>query len=95
MIVDEIFSNIFDDIDQYCKESPFRLFFIRFIGGKMAFESILTVHIFYIDLQFSTDDEEFEEVVGEFETAAAALGRGEALTRSSQPINYLPGKFIF
>lgn len=45
----------------------------------------------FIDLQFSTDDEEFEEVVGDFETTAAVLGQGEALARSAKPINYLPG----
>lgn len=46
-----------------------------------------------LDLQFSTDeDEEFEEVVGEMESVAATLGQGEALARSSQPVNYLPGK---
>lgn len=43
------------------------------------------------DLQFSTDDEEFEEVVGEFESVAATLGQGEALARSAQPVHYLPG----
>lgn len=49
--------------------------------------------IFTSDLQFSTDeDEEFEEVVGEMESVAATLGQGEALARSSQPVNYLPGK---
>lgn len=43
-------------------------------------------------MQFSTDeDEEFEEVVGEMESVAATLGQGEALARSSQPVNYLPG----
>lgn len=45
----------------------------------------------HIDLQFSTDDEEFEEVVGDFETAAAVLGQGEGLARSAQPVNYMPG----
>lgn len=46
------------------------------------------------DLQFSTDDEEFEEVAGEFENATAAvLGQGEGLARSAQPINYPPGKY--
>lgn len=46
----------------------------------------------FLDLQFSTDeDEEFEEVVGEMESVAATLGQGEALARSSQPVNYLPG----
>lgn len=45
-----------------------------------------------VDLQFSTDDEEFEEVVADFDTTAAVLGQGEALARSAQPINYLPGK---
>lgn len=44
------------------------------------------------DLQFSTDDGEFEEVVGENESIAATLGQGEALARSSQPVNYAPGK---
>lgn len=49
--------------------------------------------ILSLDLQFSTDeDEEFEEVVGEMESVAATLGQGEALARSSQPVNYLPGK---
>lgn len=43
-------------------------------------------------MQFSTDDEEFEEVVADFDTTAAVLGQGEALARSAQPINYLPGK---
>lgn len=44
------------------------------------------------DLQFTTDeDEEFEEVVGEMESVAATLGQGEALARSSQPVNYAPG----
>lgn len=43
------------------------------------------------DLQFSTDDEEFEEVVGDFESVAATLGQGEALARSAQPVHYLPG----
>lgn len=46
----------------------------------------------FLDLQFSTDDEEFEEVVAEYDTAAAVLGQGEALARSAQPINYLPGR---
>lgn len=46
------------------------------------------------DLQFSTDDEEFEEVVGDNESVAATLGQGEALARSSQPVNYIPGKDI-
>lgn len=46
-----------------------------------------------LDLQFSTDDEEFEEVAGEFENATAAvLGQGEGLARSAQPISYPPGK---
>lgn len=44
-------------------------------------------------MQFTTDeDEEFEEVVGEMESVAATLGQGEALARSSQPVNYAPGK---
>lgn len=47
------------------------------------------------DLQFSTDDEEFEEVVGDNESVAATLGQGEALARSSQPVNYIPGKLFF
>lgn len=47
---------------------------------------------FLLDLQFTTDeDEEFEEVVGEMESVAATLGQGEALARSSQPVNYAPG----
>lgn len=46
-----------------------------------------------LDLQFSTDDEEFEEVVGELgESIAATLGQGESLSRSSQPVKYKPGK---
>lgn len=45
-------------------------------------------------MQFSTDDEEFEEVVGDNESVAATLGQGEALARSSQPVNYIPGKKI-
>lgn len=45
----------------------------------------------FIDLQFSTDDEEFEEVVADFDTSASVLGQGEGLARSAQPINYLPG----
>lgn len=45
----------------------------------------------FVDLQFSTDDGEFEEVVGENESIAVTLGQGEALARSSQPVNYLPG----
>lgn len=48
----------------------------------------------FVDLQFSTDDEEFEEVVADFDTTAAVLGQGEALARSAQPINYLPGNVI-
>lgn len=52
-------------------------------------------HYNNIDLQFSTDDEEFEEVVGDFDTAAAVLGQGEGLARSAQPVNYMPGKFFF
>lgn len=60
----------------------------------MKFINISTHHI-ATDLQFSTDeDEEFEEVVGEMESVAATLGQGEALARSSQPVNYLPGKTI-
>lgn len=44
------------------------------------------------DLQFSTDDEEFEEVAADFETTTATqLGQGEGLARSAQPINYQPG----
>lgn len=50
---------------------------------------------FSTDLQFSTDDEEFEEVVGDNESVAATLGQGEALARSSQPVNYIPGKILF
>lgn len=49
----------------------------------------------HTDLQFSTDDEEFEEVVGDFETAAAVLGQGEGLARSAQPVNYMPGNHCF
>lgn len=45
----------------------------------------------FLDLQFSTDDGEFEEVIGENESVAATLGQGEALARSSQPVNYAPG----
>ncbi len=45
-------------------------------------------------MQFSTDDEEFEEVVADFDTTAAVLGQGEGLARSAQPINYLPGNGI-
>lgn len=53
----------------------------------------LSQYLIFADLQFSTDeDEEFEEVVGEMESVAATLGQGEALARSSQPVNYLPGK---
>lgn len=45
-------------------------------------------------MQFTTDeDEEFEEVVGEMESVAATLGQGEALARSSQPVNYAPGTY--
>lgn len=43
------------------------------------------------DLQFSTDDEEFEEVGGEFDSVAATLGQGEGLARSAQPVDYPPG----
>lgn len=50
--------------------------------------------LFFSDLQFTTDeDEEFEEVVGEMESVAATLGQGEGLARSSQPVNYAPGKY--
>lgn len=50
---------------------------------------------FILDLQFSTDDEEFEEVVGDNESIAATLGQGEALARSSQAVNYMPGNCFF
>lgn len=53
------------------------------------------IPISFQDLQFSTDDEEFEEVVGEFESVAETLGQGEALARSSQPVNYLQGTFSY
>lgn len=57
---------------------------------------IITTNIaLYIDLQFSTDDEEFEEVVGDIESVAATLGQGEALSRSAQPVNYMPGMKYF
>lgn len=46
-------------------------------------------------MPFSTDDdEEFEEVVNEMESVAATLGQGEALARSAQPVNYLPGMYF-
>lgn len=50
----------------------------------------------FLDLQFTTDeDEEFEEVVGEMESVALTLGQGEALARSSQPVNYAPGTYCY
>lgn len=33
-------------------------------------------------------------MVGENESIAATLGQGEALARSSQPVNYAPGIFL-
>lgn len=53
--------------------------------------NVTNVRVCIADLQFSTDDEEFEEVVGDFESIAATLGQGEALARSAQPVHYLPG----
>lgn len=44
-------------------------------------------------MQFSTDDDEFEEV-DDFDSVADTLGQGEGLLRSSQPVNYSQGMLI-
>lgn len=81
----------------FCKRAdiyndlPFFLVTQRPSISNCKFSQPFFLFPFFLDLQFSTDDEEFEEVVADFDTTAAVLGQGEGLARSAQPINYLPG----
>lgn len=65
-----------------------RAFFVGLNSRELIFR------FFFVDLQFSTDDDEEFEEVDDFDSVADTLGQGEGLSRSSQPINYSQGMEI-